>query len=103
MYEKSKRSYRCTDEMVDLPFLNIKQGIQRRISVTIAHETGNDIEWKEVKELVIGKLLEAHSKAFLRDRRYRAVGRSCQLALSNKHFDTCTVQQFPVCQSEEYK
>lgn len=32
------------------------QGIQRRIRVTIAHETGNDIEWKEVKELVIGEL-----------------------------------------------
>lgn len=31
-----------------------QQGIQRRITVTIAHETGNDIEWKEVKELVIG-------------------------------------------------
>lgn len=33
----------------------LHQGIQRRITVTIAHETGNDIEWKEVKELVIGK------------------------------------------------
>uniref|UniRef100_A0A8C9WYH7 plus-end-directed kinesin ATPase n=1 Tax=Sander lucioperca TaxID=283035 RepID=A0A8C9WYH7_SANLU len=32
----------------------LHQGIQRRITVTIAHETGNDIEWKEVKELVIG-------------------------------------------------
>lgn len=31
------------------------QGIQRRITVTIAHETGNDIEWKDVKELVIGE------------------------------------------------
>lgn len=94
MYEKNaKRSFRCTDEMVDLPFLNIKQGIQRRISVTIAHETGNDIEWKEVKELVIGKHIQ---KAFLRDRRYRAVGRSCKWTLSNKHFDTCTVEQFPV-------
>uniref|UniRef100_A0A672N9L5 plus-end-directed kinesin ATPase n=1 Tax=Sinocyclocheilus grahami TaxID=75366 RepID=A0A672N9L5_SINGR len=29
----------------------LHQGIQRRITVTIAHETGNDIEWKEVKEL----------------------------------------------------
>lgn len=31
------------------------QGIQRRITVTIAHEAGNDFEWKEVKELVIGE------------------------------------------------
>uniref|UniRef100_A0A667X792 plus-end-directed kinesin ATPase n=1 Tax=Myripristis murdjan TaxID=586833 RepID=A0A667X792_9TELE len=34
----------------------LHQGIQRRIAVTIAHETGNDIEWKEVKELVIGRI-----------------------------------------------
>ncbi|KAK7162920.1 hypothetical protein R3I93_007075 [Phoxinus phoxinus] len=34
----------------------LHQGIQRRITVTIAQETGNDIEWKEVKELVIGRI-----------------------------------------------
>ncbi|XP_063079480.1 kinesin-like protein KIF1A [Engraulis encrasicolus] len=34
----------------------LHQGIQRRITVTIAHETGNDIEWKEVRELVIGRI-----------------------------------------------
>uniref|UniRef100_A0A8C2ZWB5 plus-end-directed kinesin ATPase n=1 Tax=Cyclopterus lumpus TaxID=8103 RepID=A0A8C2ZWB5_CYCLU len=34
----------------------LHQGIQRRITVTIAHETGNDIDWKEVKELVIGRI-----------------------------------------------
>ncbi|XP_060754215.1 kinesin-like protein KIF1A isoform X2 [Neoarius graeffei] len=34
----------------------LHQGIQRRIRVTIAHETGNDIKWKEVKELVIGRI-----------------------------------------------
>lgn len=33
----------------------VAQGIQRRITVTIAHEGGNDFEWKEVKELVIGE------------------------------------------------
>uniref|UniRef100_A0A8C7HYA4 plus-end-directed kinesin ATPase n=1 Tax=Oncorhynchus kisutch TaxID=8019 RepID=A0A8C7HYA4_ONCKI len=33
----------------------LHQGIQRRITVTIAHETGNDVEWKEVKELVVGE------------------------------------------------
>ena len=41
--------------MVSPSTLSTPQGIQRRITVTIAHETGNDIEWKEVKELVIGK------------------------------------------------
>uniref|UniRef100_A0A7N6B8S3 plus-end-directed kinesin ATPase n=1 Tax=Anabas testudineus TaxID=64144 RepID=A0A7N6B8S3_ANATE len=30
--------------------------INERITVTIAHETGNDIEWKDVKELVIGRI-----------------------------------------------
>ncbi|XP_037131090.1 kinesin-like protein KIF1A isoform X3 [Syngnathus acus] len=34
----------------------LHQGIQRRITVTIAHENENDIEWKEVKELVIGRI-----------------------------------------------
>ncbi|XP_017346763.2 kinesin-like protein KIF1A isoform X4 [Ictalurus punctatus] len=34
----------------------LHQGIQRRIRVTIAHETGHDIVWKEVKELVIGRI-----------------------------------------------
>ncbi|XP_051556726.1 kinesin-like protein KIF1A isoform X2 [Myxocyprinus asiaticus] len=34
----------------------LHQGIQRRITVTVALETGNDIEWREVKELVIGRI-----------------------------------------------
>ncbi|XP_066565240.1 kinesin-like protein KIF1A isoform X6 [Amia ocellicauda] len=34
----------------------LHQGIQRRITVTIVHETGNDIEWKEVRELVVGRI-----------------------------------------------
>lgn len=32
------------------------QGIQRRVTVTIVHETGGDINWKEVHELVVGEL-----------------------------------------------
>lgn len=31
------------------------QGIQRRITVTLVHETGSLIRWKEVRELVVGK------------------------------------------------
>ncbi|KAG7488372.1 hypothetical protein MATL_G00031880 [Megalops atlanticus] len=34
----------------------LHQGIQRRVTVTIVHETGNDIEWKEVRELVVGRI-----------------------------------------------
>ncbi|XP_031431412.1 kinesin-like protein KIF1A isoform X13 [Clupea harengus] len=34
----------------------LHQGIQRRVTVTIVHETGGDIEWKEVRELVVGRI-----------------------------------------------
>ncbi|XP_078266820.1 kinesin-like protein KIF1A isoform X12 [Rhinoraja longicauda] len=34
----------------------LHQGIQRRITVTIVHETGSDIHWKEVRELVVGRI-----------------------------------------------
>ncbi|XP_072330907.1 kinesin-like protein KIF1A isoform X28 [Scyliorhinus torazame] len=34
----------------------LHQGIQRRITITIVHETGNDICWKEVRELVVGRI-----------------------------------------------
>uniref|UniRef100_UPI00398E423D kinesin-like protein KIF1A isoform X2 n=1 Tax=Pristiophorus japonicus TaxID=55135 RepID=UPI00398E423D len=34
----------------------LHQGIQRRITVTIVHETGSDIRWKEVRELVVGRI-----------------------------------------------
>uniref|UniRef100_A0A3Q3LYP8 plus-end-directed kinesin ATPase n=1 Tax=Mastacembelus armatus TaxID=205130 RepID=A0A3Q3LYP8_9TELE len=55
----SKSGEKTNDHIGGMPchgtFL-LHQGIQRRITVTIAHETGNDIEWKEVKELVIGRI-----------------------------------------------
>ncbi|XP_013979234.1 kinesin-like protein KIF1A isoform X17 [Salmo salar] len=34
----------------------LHQGIQRRITVTIVHETGEDIVWKDVQELVVGRI-----------------------------------------------
>ncbi|XP_071198432.1 kinesin-like protein KIF1A isoform X19 [Salvelinus alpinus] len=34
----------------------LHQGIQRRVTVTIVHETGGDIEWKDVRELVVGRI-----------------------------------------------
>ncbi|XP_046892998.1 kinesin-like protein KIF1A [Hypomesus transpacificus] len=34
----------------------LHQGIQRRVTVTIVHETGGDIQWKDVSELVVGRL-----------------------------------------------
>uniref|UniRef100_A0A8C5TT36 plus-end-directed kinesin ATPase n=1 Tax=Malurus cyaneus samueli TaxID=2593467 RepID=A0A8C5TT36_9PASS len=32
------------------------QGIQRRITVTIIHEKGNELHWKDVRELVVGRI-----------------------------------------------
>lgn len=31
------------------------QGIQRRITVTIIHEKGSELHWKDVRELVVGE------------------------------------------------
>jgi len=31
------------------------QGLQRRITVTIVHESGGDMEWKDIRELVVGE------------------------------------------------
>ncbi|KAF7205076.1 transcript variant X11 [Nothobranchius furzeri] len=34
----------------------LHQGLQRRIAVTIVHESGGDIEWNDIRELVVGRL-----------------------------------------------
>nr|XP_045002672.1 kinesin-like protein KIF1A isoform X13 [Jaculus jaculus] len=34
----------------------LHQGIQRRITVTLLHETGSHSRWKEVRELVVGRI-----------------------------------------------
>lgn len=36
------------------------QGIQRRITVTIIHEKGSELHWKDVRELVVGEYLVLH-------------------------------------------
>jgi hypothetical protein len=33
----------------------LHQGVQRRIIITLCHESGSDLIWKDVKEVVIGK------------------------------------------------
>ncbi|XP_034001186.1 kinesin-like protein KIF1B isoform X6 [Trematomus bernacchii] len=35
----------------------LHQGIQRRITVTLIHEKGSELHWKDVRELVVGKML----------------------------------------------
>ncbi|XP_067369453.1 kinesin-like protein KIF1A isoform X12 [Channa argus] len=34
----------------------LHQGLQRRITVTIVHESGGDVEWRDIRELVVGRL-----------------------------------------------
>ncbi|XP_069474241.1 kinesin-like protein KIF1A isoform X2 [Ambystoma mexicanum] len=34
----------------------LHQGIQRRINITLVHESGGDIRWKEVRDLVVGRI-----------------------------------------------
>ncbi|XP_060049536.1 kinesin-like protein KIF1A isoform X3 [Erinaceus europaeus] len=34
----------------------LHQGIQRRITVTLLHESGRHVHWKEVRELVVGRI-----------------------------------------------
>lgn len=36
------------------------QGIQRRITVTIIHEKGSELHWKDVRELVVGEYIVLH-------------------------------------------
>ncbi|KAM8875092.1 kinesin-like protein KIF1A isoform 12-T12 [Spinachia spinachia] len=34
----------------------LHQGLQRRVTITIVHESGGDMEWKDIRELVVGRL-----------------------------------------------
>ena len=33
----------------------LHQGVQRRITITLCHESNPDLVWKEIKEVVVGK------------------------------------------------
>ncbi|GAB1608050.1 kinesin-like protein unc-104 isoform X2 [Argonauta hians] len=47
------------DHSDDLPCAGtylLHQGIQRRISITIVHEKGPDLIWRDIKELVVGRI-----------------------------------------------
>lgn len=37
-------------------FFNLQQGVQRRIRITISHESGEDLEWGHVLDLTIGNI-----------------------------------------------
>uniref|UniRef100_A0A8C7QXN0 plus-end-directed kinesin ATPase n=1 Tax=Oncorhynchus mykiss TaxID=8022 RepID=A0A8C7QXN0_ONCMY len=40
----------------DTDCLLVLQGIQRRITVTLIHEKGSELHWKDVRELVVGRI-----------------------------------------------
>lgn len=46
--------FKCTEHEPRV-FSSQPQGLQRRVTVTIVHESGGDMEWKEIRELVVGK------------------------------------------------
>ena len=45
-----------SDEMPCIGTYLLHQGIQRRIAVTIVHENGPELIWRDVKELVVGRI-----------------------------------------------
>lgn len=44
-----------SDELPCRGLFLLHQGIQRRIRVTIVHEMANELRWRDVRELVVGK------------------------------------------------
>ncbi|XP_068447753.1 kinesin-like protein KIF1A isoform X20 [Clinocottus analis] len=60
----------------------LHQGLQRRITVTIVHESGGDMEWKDIRELVVG---EFGYQPFLPQKPNGGVA-SC---VSRSHWGTC--------------
>ncbi|KAJ8378894.1 hypothetical protein AAFF_G00233280 [Aldrovandia affinis] len=59
----------------------LHQGIQRRITVTLIHEKGSELHWKDVRELVVGADQEQAGSGRRRSRR----GSVSQHHLSQKH------------------
>ncbi|XP_070562203.1 kinesin-like protein KIF1A isoform X4 [Ptychodera flava] len=45
-----------SDEMPCGGIFLLHQGIQRRLAITVIHESSSDLSWKEVKELVVGRI-----------------------------------------------
>lgn len=47
------------DHSEDLPcrgLFMLHQGLQRRIRITVVHETAPELRWKEIRELVVGRI-----------------------------------------------
>jgi kinesin family protein 1 len=44
------------EDMACLGTYMLHQGIQRRMAITIVHENGPDLIWRDVRELVVGRI-----------------------------------------------
>ena len=44
------------DDMPGMGTYLLHQGIQRRLGITIVHESGPELIWRDVKELVVGRI-----------------------------------------------
>lgn len=48
--------FKCTEHNhTSFSLSSQPKGLQRRITVTIVHESGGEMEWKDIRELVVGK------------------------------------------------
>uniref|UniRef100_A0A0A9X260 Kinesin-like protein unc-104 n=2 Tax=Lygus hesperus TaxID=30085 RepID=A0A0A9X260_LYGHE len=45
-----------SDELPCRGLFSLHQGIQRRIRITLVHEQASELKWKDVKELVVGRI-----------------------------------------------
>lgn len=45
-----------SDELPCRGLFLLHQGIQRRIRITILHEPSQDLQWSDVRELVVGRI-----------------------------------------------
>ena len=76
----------CSSDLVLIPTVCVcvcVQGIQRRITVTLIHEKGSELHWKDVRELVVGESTRLHTNTRLHT-----------LSLLHTH----TLLQIPSCQ-----
>uniref|UniRef100_A0A8D3ECD5 plus-end-directed kinesin ATPase n=1 Tax=Scophthalmus maximus TaxID=52904 RepID=A0A8D3ECD5_SCOMX len=67
----------------------LHQGIQRRITVTLIHEKGSELHWKDVRELVVGRI---RNKAEVDDSAADAVLSLNIISLNCSHSSTSTVR-----------
>lgn len=51
-----KPKYLCSDDLPCRGLFLLHQGIQRRIRITIVHDQAVELKWRDVRELVVGRI-----------------------------------------------